>query len=69
MGSPVAMPNYGAVPEYFAPVGMALISALKSHLPGGMSEKEADAWLLAYTFIADMMIDEMPPAAEITAAE
>ncbi len=63
------MPNYGAVPEHFAPVGMALISALKSHLPGGMSEKEADAWLLAYTFIADMMIDEMPPAAEITAAE
>lgn len=48
---------------------MALISPLKSHLPGGMSEKEADTWLLAYTFIADMMIDEMPPAAEITAAE
>lgn len=61
--------KYGALPEHFAPVGMALISALKAHLPGGMSDKEADAWLLAYTFIADMMIEEMPPFAENTAAE
>jgi nitric oxide dioxygenase len=59
--------RYGALPEHFAPVGMALITALKKHLPGGMTEKEADAWLLAYTFIADMMMDEMPDSA--TAAE
>jgi nitric oxide dioxygenase len=59
--------RYGALPEHFAPVGMALITALKKHLPGGMTEKEADAWLMAYTFISDMMIDEMPGKA--TAAE
>lgn len=51
--------KYGAQPDHFAPVGMALITALKTHLPGGMTEAEADAWLLAYTFIADLMIDEM----------
>jgi len=61
--------KYGALPAHFAPVGMALISSLKAHLPGGMSDKEADAWLLAYTFIADMMIEEMPPFAENKAAE
>lgn len=54
--------NYGARPDHFAPVGMALISALQTHLPGGMSEEEADAWLQAYTFISDLMIDEMPAA-------
>ena len=37
-----------------------MISALKEHLPGGMDEKEADAWLQAYSFIADMMIEELP---------
>ncbi|MFK7745242.1 MAG: globin domain-containing protein [Roseobacter sp.] len=52
--------KYGAIPDHFAPVGMALITALKTHLPGGMSDQEADAWLLAYTFISDMMIEEMP---------
>ena len=61
--------RYGAKAEHFAPVGMALISALKEHLPGGMDEMEADAWLQAYSFIADMMIDELPPADSATAAE
>lgn len=52
--------KYGARPEHFAPVGMALIAALKTHMPGGLGEREADAWLQAYTFISDMMIEEMP---------
>lgn len=51
--------KYGAEPDHFAPVGMALITALKQHLPGGMTDTEADAWLLAYTFISDLMIHEM----------
>lgn len=44
---------------------MVLIWALKNHLPGGVTEKEADTWLLAYTFISDMMIEEMPPTPDI----
>lgn len=55
--------KYGALPEHFAPVGMALILALKTHLPGGMSDEEADAWLEAYSFISDMMIGEMQASA------
>lgn len=55
--------KYGAQPDHFAPVGMALITALKMHLPGGMTSEEADAWLSAYAFIADMMIAEMPASA------
>ena len=52
--------KYGARPEHFAPVGMALIAALKEHMPDGLSEPQADAWLQAYSFIADLMIEEMP---------
>ena len=61
--------RYGALPAHFGPVGLALVHALKTHMPGatqeddGMSEAEAVAWLEAYTFIADMMISEMRRAA------
>ncbi len=54
--------RYGARPEHFAPVGMALIAALKAHMPGGMTETEGDSWLNAYTFISDLMIEEMSTA-------
>lgn len=55
--------KYGARREHFAPVGMALITALEKHLPGGMTGDEADAWLMAYSFIADLMMEEMPASA------
>lgn len=55
--------KYGAKPEHFAPVGMALITALHREMPGGLSEQEADAWLEAYTFISDLMIEELPASA------
>ncbi len=55
--------TYGARREHFAPMGMALIHALKENLPGGMSDDEADAWLQAYTFISDLMIEAMPAMA------
>ena len=61
--------RYGALPAHFGPVGLALVHALKTHMPGanpedeGMSEEEAVAWLEAYTFIADMMIAELTRAA------
>ena len=55
--------KYGARREHFAPTGMALITALKQHLPGGMTSDEADAWLMAYSFIADLMMEELPASA------
>jgi nitric oxide dioxygenase len=55
--------KYGARQEHFAPVGMALIEALKRHVPGGLSDAQADAWLEAYTFISDLMIEQMPASA------
>lgn len=55
--------KYGARPEHFAPVGMALIAALKQNMPGGLTEPEAEAWIEAYTFISDLMIEELPASA------
>lgn len=55
--------RYGAKPEHFAPVGVALIHALQTHTPEGLSEFEANAWLDAYTWIADQMIEVFQKAA------
>ena len=55
--------GYGAEPAHFAPVGMALIHALKTHLPEGLSESETDAWLAAYSLISDLMIAELSQTA------
>jgi len=52
--------EYGAKPEHFAAVGMALMTALRQEVPGGMSQPEANAWLEAYSFVSDMMIAQFP---------
>lgn len=54
--------RYGAKPEHFAPVGMALIHALEEHMPDGLNPDEAEGWLEAYALISDMMIGEFPEA-------
>jgi len=55
--------RYGALPAHFGPVGLALVHALKTHMPGEFTEELGVAWLEAYTFISDMMIAEMTRAA------
>ena len=57
--------KYGAKPEHFAPVGMALIASLKANLAGGLTEKEAEGWLAAYSLISDMIIEEMTNPTEV----
>lgn len=55
--------KYGAKPDHFAAVGMALVHALQTHMPGGLDEQAADAWLNAYSLVSDMMIAELPTQA------
>lgn len=55
--------RYGALPAHFGPVGLALVHALKTHMPDEFTEELGAAWLEAYTFISDMMIAEMTRAA------
>ncbi|MDX8348226.1 globin domain-containing protein [Cognatiyoonia sp. IB215446] len=51
--------EYGARPEHFAPVGHALIYALKQTTPNGLTPVETEAWVAAYGEITDMMVDTM----------
>ena len=51
--------TYGARPEHFAPVGHALIYALKQTTPNGLTPVEAEAWVAAYGEITDLMVDAM----------
>lgn len=51
--------GYGARPEHFGPVGIALVHALKTHHPGGLSEETCNAWVEAYALLSHLMIEEM----------
>lgn len=51
--------RYGAKPEHFGPVGMALVHALNETMPGEMTAEEGVAWLLAFSFVSDMMVAEI----------
>jgi len=47
--------KYGVEPEFYAPVGSALIRTLRRHCPAWDDEAEA-AWLAAYTVASETMI-------------
>jgi NAD(P)H-flavin reductase len=47
--------KYGVQPEHYAPVGQALIGALRHNAPAWTDEAEA-GWLSAYTFAAGAMM-------------
>ncbi|MGR3436634.1 MAG: globin domain-containing protein [Shimia sp.] len=48
--------GYGASPEGYALVGQCLVAALREVTPGGIDEREADAWAVAYQAISGMMM-------------
>ncbi|MEO0390472.1 MAG: globin domain-containing protein [Pseudomonadota bacterium] len=52
--------DYGAQPAHFAAVGMALMTALRQTAPGGITPQESNAWMAAYSAMADMMVAEFP---------
>jgi len=47
--------GYKARPEHFGPVGEALIYALDSHVKGGLTDAQKEAWVDGYTLIVDTM--------------
>lgn len=55
--------RYGAKPEHFGPVGLALVVALTETMPDEMTTEEGVAWLLAFSFVTDMMVAEMQRSA------
>jgi nitric oxide dioxygenase len=48
--------KYGVRSEDYATVGHALIDTLKKALGAGFTEEAGEAWLTAYTMLADVMI-------------
>ncbi len=59
---------YGARPEHLAPVGRALMHALRAATPGGMTAAEEDAWSMTYATIEAAMVPAMREAARSDAA-
>lgn len=55
--------GYGATEGHFGVVGNALMHALHQVTPDGLTEEEADGWLMVYTLVSDMMVAEMNAAA------
>jgi nitric oxide dioxygenase len=49
--------HYGVKPEHYTPVGAALIHTLEQGLGDAFTDEVREAWLAAYTMLADFMID------------
>lgn len=49
--------HYGVRDEHYAQVGEALIWAIEQKLEGGLDEETKQAWIAAYTTLADIMKD------------
>lgn len=48
--------HYGAKAEHFEAVGHALLHALKTVVPGGLTSTEEEAWTAAYAQLSEVMI-------------
>lgn len=53
--------EYGVLPGHFSAVGTALMQAISAQTPGGLTQPEVEAWTSVYTFISEIMIEEMQP--------
>jgi nitric oxide dioxygenase len=49
---------YGVQPEYYSPVGVALLWTLEHGLGAEWTPEVADAWTAAYTLLSEYMINE-----------
>ncbi len=56
--------TYGVTPAMYTPVGEALIDTLASSLDEAFDDPTREAWVQAYTVMAQMMVDSAYPRAD-----